>query len=77
MTDIHNMAVGGAFIFQRNIIMRLGLLKSLIMFFVGFATAIYVVAPEPNSDKMRAEQILKPVTQKTEQFASFIKDRLK
>jgi hypothetical protein len=56
--------------------MRLGILKSLIMFFVGFMTAIYVVAPEPNTETMRAEVFANKATEYTQQLISSIKDKL-
>lgn len=58
--------------------MRLSILKSLIIFFLGFMTAIYVVAPEPNTETMRVEILARKVNKCTKQFISSIwKKKLK
>ena len=50
--------------------MRLTLLKSLVIFFVGFMTAIYVVAPDPHTETMRAEVLMSKANDYTKQFVS-------
>ncbi len=60
---------------ERNIIMRLTILKSLVIFFVGFAAAIYVVAPEPNTETMRAEKFANKANEATRHLISTIREK--
>ena len=56
--------------------MRLTLLKLLVMFFIGFMTAIYVVAPDPNTETMRAEVFMNKANECTKQAISTIRTKL-